>query len=158
MKQQLFRKSVMDRVNSPEQLNEYMRVAHPSVWLILGAMIALLAGVVLWGVFGTIESTMDVVIVSDENGSVCYVPEADAARLEAGMSVTAENGTFTIEAVSDGVVKIGSGMDDVYYYMSGFQGGDFAYQVRLTGTAGKEGIYRGSIVLESTYPMSFVLK
>ena len=32
----------MDRLKSPEELNDYIRVANPSVWLLLGAVILVL--------------------------------------------------------------------------------------------------------------------
>ena len=51
----LFRKSSVDRMNSPEQLNEYVRVVRPGVWIVLGAVALLLAGVVIWGVFGEVD-------------------------------------------------------------------------------------------------------
>ncbi len=54
-KRGIFRKSMLDRVSSPEELNQYMRVAQPSVWVILGAIIALLAGAAVWGIFGEID-------------------------------------------------------------------------------------------------------
>lgn len=49
MNDKIFRKSSIDRVNSPEQLNDYIRVANPSVWVILLAIAVLLVGVVIWG-------------------------------------------------------------------------------------------------------------
>lgn len=35
MNQQLFRQSSIDRVFSPEQLNDYIRVTNPGVWMVL---------------------------------------------------------------------------------------------------------------------------
>ena len=49
MNSQLFRKKSVDKVSSPEQLNEYIRVANPGVWMVLAAIVILLAGVVVWG-------------------------------------------------------------------------------------------------------------
>ena len=43
MDNKLFRQSSMDRISSPEELNEYLRVVRPSVWLALAAIIMLLA-------------------------------------------------------------------------------------------------------------------
>ena len=43
MKNDLFRKSSIDRISSPEQLNDYIRVTNPSIWVILAAIIILLA-------------------------------------------------------------------------------------------------------------------
>ena len=39
MNDQLFRKKSVERVSSPEQLNDYIRVANPSVWMILAAIV-----------------------------------------------------------------------------------------------------------------------
>ena len=52
MANSLFRKTSLDRVSNPEQLNDYIRVTNPSVWMIMCAVILLLTGVCVWGVFG----------------------------------------------------------------------------------------------------------
>ncbi len=52
----VFRQKSLDRVSSPEQLNDYIRVMTPSVWLVLIAIILLLAGMLAWGIFGTVEA------------------------------------------------------------------------------------------------------
>lgn len=51
----LFRKKSLDRVTSPEQLDDYIRVTTPSVWFILIALIVLLAGLIAYSIFGTVE-------------------------------------------------------------------------------------------------------
>ncbi len=52
----IFRKKTMDRISSPEQLNDYIRVTSPSVWLVLLALVLLLAGILAWSIFGTLEA------------------------------------------------------------------------------------------------------
>ena len=52
----IFRQKSVDRVSSPEQLNDYIRVTTPSVWLVLLAVILLLAGMLAWSIFGTVEA------------------------------------------------------------------------------------------------------
>ena len=54
-KRSIFRKKSLDRVTSPEQLNDYIKVTTPSVWLILIATLILIVGVVGWAVFGRIQ-------------------------------------------------------------------------------------------------------
>ncbi len=51
----VFRKKSLDRVSSPEQLNDYIRVTTPSVWLVLAALLVLLVGMLAWSVLGTVE-------------------------------------------------------------------------------------------------------
>ncbi|MBQ9361529.1 MAG: hypothetical protein IJT96_10905 [Lachnospiraceae bacterium] len=53
----LFREKSIERVSSPEQLDDYIRVTHPGVWMILLAIIILLAGVIVWAAFGTVSFT-----------------------------------------------------------------------------------------------------
>ena len=45
------------RVTSPEELNRYIRVSTPAVWILLAVIAALLLGALLWAVFGTVEMT-----------------------------------------------------------------------------------------------------
>ena len=51
----LFRKKSLDHIESAEQLNDYIRVTSPSVWLVLLAIVLLLVGMLAWSVLGTVE-------------------------------------------------------------------------------------------------------
>ena len=59
----VFRKKSLDQINSPEQLDDYIRVTTPSVWIVLLALVVLLVGVLAWSILGTME-------VHDEEGNV----------------------------------------------------------------------------------------
>lgn len=58
----IFREKSIKRVSSPEQLNDYIRVTSPSVWIVLLALVVLLLGMLAWSVLGRIE-------VHNEDGS-----------------------------------------------------------------------------------------
>ena len=53
----LFREKSIERVSSPEQLEDYIRVTHGGAWAILAAMLILLTGIIVWGIFGTVSYT-----------------------------------------------------------------------------------------------------
>ena len=55
-KKSVFREKSLDRIQSPEQLNDYLRVTNPTVWVLLAAVIVLLAGMLVWGSFTYIGS------------------------------------------------------------------------------------------------------
>ena len=40
----LFRQQSMDQVNSPEQIRDYLRVTSPKLWMVIAAVLVLLAG------------------------------------------------------------------------------------------------------------------
>ena len=56
MEESLFRKNSMEQITSPEQLNDYLRVTSPAVWVVLVAVILLLAGFLVWASFANIDS------------------------------------------------------------------------------------------------------
>lgn len=49
MSNPIFRQKSIEKITSPEQINDYIRVSNPSVWMVLAAVIVLLAGVCVWG-------------------------------------------------------------------------------------------------------------
>ena len=53
-KKSVFRQKSMERVSSPEQLNDYIRVTSPSVWIVLIALVVLLVGMLAWSVLGRV--------------------------------------------------------------------------------------------------------
>ena len=56
MSKSVFRKASLDRLSSPEQLDQVMSVTSPRAWLALLAIGAILLAALVWGVFGTIPS------------------------------------------------------------------------------------------------------
>ena len=44
------------KISSPEQHNDYLKVTSPKIWLLLVAIALLVAGLLLWSGFTTIES------------------------------------------------------------------------------------------------------
>lgn len=67
MNKTVFRQSSIDRVQSPEQLNDYIKVSNPSGWVVIIAAIILLGSVLIWGVFGTVEMKKTITSI-DKNG------------------------------------------------------------------------------------------
>jgi len=56
MKERLFRKSSLERLSSPEQLDQLMQLTSPRNWIVLSGLAALLVAGIMWGVFGTIRT------------------------------------------------------------------------------------------------------
>ncbi len=54
----LFRKEALDRLSSPERLDQLMQVVHPKKWIPLTAMGAVITAGLLWSVFGRIPMTV----------------------------------------------------------------------------------------------------
>ena len=56
---ELFRKKSLERISSPEQLDDYIKVTSVPVWIVLLAIVVLLSGMLAWASFGTVELVKD---------------------------------------------------------------------------------------------------
>jgi HlyD family secretion protein len=52
----IFRKVALERLSSPEQLDQLMQVTNPQGWLALLGLCALLVAALLWGIFGSVPT------------------------------------------------------------------------------------------------------
>lgn len=50
----LFRKKSLEHLSNPDQLNDYIKISSPAIWLLLTAIIIVLVGSIVWGVFGVL--------------------------------------------------------------------------------------------------------
>ena len=62
----IFRDKSLERISSPDQMDDYIRVTTPSVWIALLALVILLIGILAWSILGTVE-------VHDQEGNPAEV-------------------------------------------------------------------------------------
>ncbi len=148
MEEQLFRKESMERISSPEQLQDYMRVTSPGIWMILAAVICLLGGLLICASVGRLETTVPV-SAQVSGGTVTIVSEALAGQT----ADTSGEGTAAGTA-GDGMVLRISGQEVAVDHV--FRDGEG----RMTATASADlpdGEYDAVLVTESVSPISFLL-
>ena len=156
MNNQLFKKSNMDRISSPEQLRDYVRVANPGLWMVISAIVILLAGVVAWGFIGKIHTTMPTAIVTDGGSAVIYIGESDVEKLEIGMTVRAGGTEYTITGIAETPIKVDGTLTEYAIHASGITVGEWVYAVSIDGEH-TDGVQKADIVIESISPISFIL-
>ncbi|MDO4503446.1 MAG: hypothetical protein Q4D06_09795 [Coriobacteriia bacterium] len=71
-------------MRSPEQLDDYIRVSNPSVWLILAALVLLLVGLTVWACVGTVYERVPGALVVRDGQAICYVDQGRAADIAPG--------------------------------------------------------------------------
>ena len=136
MSDQIFRKKSLDRISSPEQLNDYIRVANPGIWMILAAVIILLAGVCVWGIFGHLDTKK----------------ETDIRNVKKGTPVYIDGKEYEIAEISEIPVKL----KEEQLESAAFAVDESVYTATIhTGLA--DGIYKVELVTNRVSPMSFVI-
>ena len=137
MSDQLFRKKSIDKISSPEQLDDYLRVSTPALWLILSAIAAFLAGVIVWAGMAHLETVINTVGDMENQQIQVWLTGSDAEKVEAGMVMRVDTYETTIDL----------GRYDEYG------------RAIATGFADlPDGIYKVEIVTESIHPIRFLFR
>ena len=138
MEEGLFRKESLEKVKSPESLDDYIQVNNPSIWVVLISVIVLLIGVCSWAVFGHVNNTVPTVVRVRNGVGVCFILVDNRDSVSEGMKVKFKKEEGVIE-------KIELTSEDSYSAtLSG------AYLI-------DDGYYEGEIILKQYKPISFIL-
>jgi len=152
----LFRKKSMERISSPEQLNAYIRVSTPSVWMLLGAIVVLLTGVCVWGVFGHMDTILPAVAVAENGTVIAYLKEDDVSHIAAETVVVVGDTQGTVVSVGSEPLRVDDTFTEYMRHVGGLQQGEWVYMVTLDVVC-EDGIHAARIVIDSVSPMSFVM-
>ena len=131
----VFREKTLERISSPDQLNDYLHVTNPGIWAVLTAVIILLAGVFVWSCTGTLETKSPASMVVKNH--VAEIVVKDDSVLEKGMVIKEASQEYYIASVTE----------DEYGRKTGIA------EVNLP-----DGKYDAEVVTETTRPVEFLLK
>lgn len=158
MEKPIFREKSMERISSPEQLNDYIKVTHAGIWLALAAVLVLLAGFIVWGIVGKLETKVNAVAVSEEGTVVCYVRESEAAEIAVGETVRVNGAEYTVASISAEPIAVTGGeggFSDYVRKVGELSVGEWVYEVTLSGEL-PSGVYQATIVTDSVSPISYL--
>lgn len=80
----IFNKKASEQLRSPDDLDKYVRVTNPSVWLALAACLLLTLGLLAWGVFGAVTSSVSTLGAVVDGKPVCFLSPDDVAKVHVG--------------------------------------------------------------------------
>ncbi len=151
----LFREESLKRLSNPEQLNDYLSVTGVGIWLALAAVVALLASLLIWGVFGRV-AIYDRATGFQENGSVrLYVQDRSAYQVGMAASVDGASGRVT-EVAEQPVSRDQLSAQDSYLVYA-LQVPEYSYEVQIDAAGPRDGPVSVMILREQVRPISFIL-
>jgi len=157
-KSSLFRDKSLNAIESPEALNDYLRVTSPGVWLIMAAVIAVLLGLILWSVFGRIDTSVQVAVFASEDRTICYVPYDTLQKLGEGKTVKVEGSDYVLDLSGATDVVIVTEEISPYIRVTGkLDVGDLTVAVPVRAALA-DGVYPGTVITESLQPITLLLK
>lgn len=134
-KSNIFRQRSLDRISSPEQLTDYLRVTNPGVWVLLAAVIMLLGGLFAWSMVGNLETLTDGVALVENGQAQIMVTDSGKGEITSDMTVRIDSDEYEIATVEKD---------------------DFGRTVALVPVNEADGKYDVKIVIESIHPIKFL--
>lgn len=134
-KPSIFRKETLERISSPEQLNDYLHVTSPGIWIVLAAIIVELVGFFVWMSVGTLETTVAVGVATQNHKAEVTVTNAENKMAENMVLRVADKETVILSTETD----------------------SFGRTVGRAEVDLPDGMYDGTLVTESVHPISFLL-
>ena len=165
----LFNKKATEKLRNPDDLDKYVRVTNPSVWVVIAACVFLLAGLLVWAVFGSVTtsvSAMGSVVTMKKTGepaALCFLNTDDAAKVHQGDVANVNGEQMKVQSVD----KIPVSAEEANtllqsdYLVSALVKDDWAYTAYLEGDI--SGLPENvpltvSIIVERVPPISLILK
>ena len=157
MKSELFRKEAMEQLTSPEKLDDYIRVSTPSIWLLLGAILIFLAGILVWGTFGHLDVSVDGTAIIQNGELSCYIDAEDISTVKPGMKITVDKKDSKVRKISEMPEILTEENNADILDLGIFTPSTYVYEVTAGKTDLPDGIYKAVITVESISPANFVL-
>ena len=152
----LFRKKSLDKISSPEKLNDYISVTNPGIWLLLVGIAVVLIGAVIWGFFGKLETRIKVPAIVGDEGTMLYVEASEISKIRGGLEVEIDETEGKVISLGLNGSKAYEVLGDLALTESGYSPGDVLYEVEAEIDM-PNGIYMAEIITDSVSPMSFLL-
>ena len=157
MSSTIFREKSLEKISSPEQMNDYIRVSSPSVWMVLAAVIVLLAGVCVWGVFGHLDTAVQTGGVCTDGRLTVFVGEEDHDKIRENAVISVDGVEYAVAESTNAPVRVDDQIDPYIVHLAGFTEGDWVYRLCADAPGLADGVYTASVVTERVRPLDFVL-
>lgn len=139
MENTFFRKKAMDKISSPEQLTDYLKVTSPSIWLVLSVVVLMFAAFLVWASVGTLTTTVDAsAMVTDGEANIVLIGNQNyPGKIKEGSMVEMAGQSYVISAVD---------------------GDEYGRIVAHTKTQLLDGTYDARIIVEQIHPIQFLVE
>ena len=160
----LFTEKAANKLRSPDDLDEYVRVTNPSVWVVLAACACLMIGLFAWGIFGTAETNVSTVGTCVKGEVVCFLPAEKASKVHVGDSANVGGKLMKVESVGSVPLSRAEVHEIVGgdYLASTLVESDWTYPVHFDGgdvASFQEGVpLSATITVENISPISLIFK
>lgn len=155
----LFREKSITKISSPEQLNDYVRVASPGVWMLICGIIILLVGMIIWAAATSIYTEVMGCCEVEGDSMKVYVDSSTIDFIDENSEIIVDDNIYKISSIdlSHPVNVADEGNEFIEYTLDSEPDGKLII-IYANYTAGSlpDGIYECGIITDSIKPIEFL--
>ncbi|MBQ9673095.1 MAG: hypothetical protein IJV39_00525 [Ruminococcus sp.] len=148
-------KTSKEKISSPEQLNDYIKVSNAGVWLVLGVVIILMISLLVWSVVGHLNTSVKAIGVAEDGKITCYL--TSVGNIDKGDAVRVEGISGEVVSVSKKPISsadVSKKYDEYTVYQLHLS--DWNYEVVIKADGCSDEVKTVSIISDSVSPISFI--
>ena len=157
----IFNQQAIERLHNPDDLDRYLRVTNPGVWVVFGAVLSLLIGLAAWGFFGSVITSVEAKSAYVDGKLVCFLDEERLTYVNKGDTAVIDEKPAVVASVSEVPVSLGEAKEVLGndYLVSTLFKEDWAYMVTFENDADfPEGVpLTTNITTEHFAPIQLIL-
>ncbi len=155
MKEDIFRKESLEKIESPDDLDKCVKVTTPKTWILLAAIVALLIGGCIWGFWGQLNTVVKGACMSESGKQTCMVYESEAKKLNIGNKVKISDDVGEIVDINIMPTDFAEIAARYSYKLKPGEKNDTIREFQ-TNIAVPDGFYYIEVITETKAPFSFV--
>ncbi len=109
---QIYRKTALDKISSPEQLDKSLKITSPLSWLVLIGLTLIVVVVIIWSIVGRIPETITTQGILVEPNGVCSIFAKESGTV---VEVSVDSGDSVSIGTPVLIYRTDSGQDEVLY-------------------------------------------
>ena len=156
MKKELYRKKSLERISSPEKIDDCIRAVNVRLWIVAAACMLVLLSLLLWGVFGKVEITQRAVTVCQNGEAVCFVDEGQIDNISDDTDFRIGGRSYTRSEISARPEKVSDAMSEYAAHVGLYDENHWVYAAILR-TDLDDGIYETEVVTQSISPILLLM-
>lgn len=166
-KKNLFRQESLDRIESPEKLDQYIKVSNPGTWILILALLLVVLGAGIWAFTGSLPETIETQGLSmEDNQVVVYIEPSQTQEELVGKEVhltLPDNSTVTgtVSSVSEVPVSFEEIAQDVdsQWILEEIVPEGYSYQVDIAADQNipENYLVSATITVKDVKPIEYVL-
>lgn len=155
-KNKIFREKTYERINSPEQLDQYLKTSNPGLWFMLVGIVVVLCGMLVWGFLGRLETKLVCGSRCEKGDLQVYIWEGDLKNVQTGMSVDVNGQRYEIASISTEPMEVANNIGKYVKETGDLEDGEWVYVAHVKASL-PDGSYKAEIIIESVAPKTLVI-